>query len=233
MTPRNYLITGTTRGLGKAIAEHFLAGGGNVIGCGRTQSTIAHRRYTHHLVDLASPNAITEFFFALRRELDHLDVLINNAGVAKMNAFAVTPFESVQNIFAVNVHGTFLFSQKAIGLLRKSAHPRIINMTSVAVPLRLEGESVYAASKSAVEMLTRVMAKELSCFKITCNAIGPSPVATDLIKGVPKEKIDRLLAKQAIPEMATVADVIHLAEFFAHPASDMVTGQVVYLGGVS
>ena len=232
-TGHNVLITGTTRGLGKAIAEHFLARGSIVIGCARSEATISHAQYFHHKVDLASPKAISDFFFALRKDLNQLDVLINNAGVAKMNAFAMTPIESVQKIFAVNVNGTFLFCQKAIGLLRKSQHPRIINMSSVAVPLRLEGESVYAASKSAVEMLTRIMAKELSSFHITCNAIGPSPIATDLIKGVPKEKIDRLIEQQAVPKMATVADVIHTVEFLSHPASDMITGQVIYLGGIS
>jgi len=233
MLSRNILITGTTRGLGKAIAEHFLSLGDTVIGCARTADAISHPRYFHHILDLTSAQAITDFFFTLRENIRHLDVLINNAGLASMNAFATTPIESVQKIFAVNVTGTFLFSQKAIGLLRKSQSPRIVNMSSVAVPLRLQGESVYAASKSAVETLTRIMAKELGCFNITCNAIGPSPIATDLIKGVGWDKIDRLVQQQAIKKMATVQDVIHLLDFLAHPASSMITAQVIYLGGIS
>lgn len=233
MPSRNILITGTTRGLGKAMAEYFLAHGNTVIGCARTDATILHSQYQHHILDITSAEAIVDFFFSLRKDLKHLDVLINNAGVAKMNAFATTPLESVQKIFAVNVNGTFLFCQKAIGLLRKSLHPRIINMSSVAVPLRLEGEAVYAASKSAVETLTRILAKELGNFNITCNAVGPSPIATDLIKGVGREKIDRLIQQQAIPKMATVDDLVHLVDFLSHPASGMITGQVIYLGGIS
>ena len=233
MQANNVLITGTTRGLGKAIAEHFLNRGSRVIGCARTEAAIFHSMYSHYIVDLAESKSITNFFFALKKEQSHLDVLINNAGVANMNAFATTPIESVQKVFSVNVHGTFVFSQKAISLLRKSNHPRIINMSSIAVPFRLEGEAIYAASKSAVEMLTRIMAKELSTFNITCNAIGPSPIATDLIKGVPQEKIDRLIRRQAIAKMATTADVTHIVDFLIHPASDMITGQVIYLGGIS
>ncbi len=229
----NVLITGTTRGLGKAMAEHFLTAGASVIGCGRTAQTVTHPRYQHHILDIASIEAVSDFFFALRKELQHLDVLINNAGIARMNAFAMTPMDSVQEIFSVNVNGTFLFCQKAIGLLRKSPHPRIINMSSVAVPLRLEGEAVYAASKSAVEMLTRIIAKELGGFNITCNAIGPSPIATDLIRGVDRDKIAGLIQQQAIKKMATVDDVIHLVDFLCQPASSMITGQIIFLGGVS
>jgi 3-oxoacyl-[acyl-carrier protein] reductase len=227
------LISGTTRGIGRAIAEHLLAMGSVVIGCGRTKATLSHPQYIHHELDLGDPEAVEDFFFEVRGEVTHLDALINNAGIAKMNAFALTPVESVQNIFAVNVYSTFYLSQKAIGLLRRSPHPRIINMSSVAVPLRLEGEAAYAASKSAVEMLTRIIAKELSNFHITCNAIGPSPIATDLIRGVPQDKINRLIQRQAIAKMATVADVIHLVDFLLHPASDMITGQIIYLGGIS
>ena len=227
------LITGTTRGLGKAIAEHFLKTGSLVIGCARTKATLSHPQYVHHLVDLGDSNAIENFFFSIKKELTHLDVLINNAGIAKMNAFALTPIDSMQNMLSINVQGTFHFCQKSIGLLRKSQHPRIINMSSVAVPLRIEGEAVYAASKSAIETLTRILAKELGNFHITCNAIGPSPIATDLIRNVPQKKIDRLIQQQAVKKMATAADIIHLIDFLVHPESDMITGQVIYLGGIS
>jgi len=233
MNRRNVLITGTTRGLGKAMAEYFLSLGDTVIGCARTEQTITHPQYQHHILDLSSSEAIADFFFAVRKYCKHLDILINNAGIAKMNAFALTPIESVQKIFSVNVNGTFLFCQKATGLLKKAKHPRIINMTSVAVPLRLEGEAVYAASKSAVETLTRIIAKELGSFNITCNAIGPSPIATDLIKGVGADKIASLIQQQAIKKMATVDDVIHLVDFLSQPASGMITGQIIYLGGIS
>ena len=230
---RNILITGSSRGLGKALAEHYLNKGDNVYGCARSAGTIEDDNYFHYQVDIASPEDVNNLFFSLRKEIRQLDAIINNAGIASMNAFALTPVDSFQKIFDINVQGTFLFCQKAFGLLKRSPHPRIINMSTVAVPLQLEGESIYAASKSAVETLTRIIAKEYGSFGITCNAIGPSPIDTALIKGVGKDKIAKLIKRQAIQKMATEEDVINLADFFLRPESKMISGQVIYIGGVS
>ena len=147
------------------------------------------------------------------------------------HALALTPVEKVQRIFRTNTEGTILLSRAAVRLLRRSAAGRIVNLSTVAVPLRLPGESVYAASKAAVEVFTRVVAREFGEFGVTCNAVGPSPVATDLTAGVPAEKLNRLIEQQAIRRWATAEDVINVIEFFLSPSSQMVTGQIVYLGG--
>ena len=110
---------------------------------------------------------------------------------------------------------------------------RIVNFATVATPLNLEGEAGYAASKAAVESLTRVAARELAPLGITVNAVGPTPVMTDLIRSVPREKMDALIATQAIRRMGEPRDVANVIDFFLSPASDFVTGQVVYLGGIS
>ncbi|MBZ2167599.1 SDR family NAD(P)-dependent oxidoreductase [Marinobacter sp. F4216] len=233
MGARRILVTGASRGLGRAITEHLLAKGDVVYGCSRGQSDLSHENYHHFSVDIGSDESIKTFFFELRRATRSLDALINNAGIASMNAFALTPPATYQQVFNINVQGTYLCSQKALGMLRKSDHGRIINFTTVAVPLQLEGESIYAASKSAVETLTKVIAKEYGNFGITCNAIGPSPIDTSLIKGVPASKIQELVQRQAIKKMATPGDVINVIDFYLQPGSDFITGQVLYLGGVS
>ena len=117
--------------------------------------------------------------------------------------------------------------------MSRSGGGRIINFTSVANPLNLEGEAIYAASKAAVESLTKTAAKELSGMDITVNAIGPTPIETDLIKFVPKEKIEALVKQQSIQRLGTYEDILNTVDFFIKPESNFITGQILYLGGVN
>jgi len=124
MTIGNILISGSSRGLGKELTEHFLEKGFAVYGCSRSACDINHDNYHHAELDIGSADEVVAFFYGLRKKIKHLDAVINNAGIASMNAFALTPVETYQKIFNVNVQGTFLFCQKALTLLKKAAHPR-------------------------------------------------------------------------------------------------------------
>jgi 3-oxoacyl-[acyl-carrier protein] reductase len=233
MAGRRVLITGATKGIGEALVRYALAAGDDVIGCGRSAPAVSHERYTHRLVDVGDGAAVERLFCDLRAQVRTIDVLINNAGVAAMNAIALTPAETARRIVETNFLGTFHFTRAVLRLMRGSSHGRIVNLTTVAVPLRLGGEAVYAASKSAVETFTRVAARELAPFGITCNAVGPSPVRTHLTAGVAAAKMQALIDSQPVARWAEVDDVINVVDFFLRPQSHMVTGQVIYLGGVS
>jgi len=225
------LITGTSRGIGRYLAKYFLDKGWFVFGCSRNKTDIEHINFIGYCIDLSQENDINSMFTELRRHTRKIDAVINNAGIASMNLLNLTPYSTAHKIFSVNVLGTFSILQKSVRFLKNSSNPRIVNFTTVAVPLRLAGESLYAASKSAVETMTRVLAKELSSMNITCNAVGPAPIRTDLIKGVGEDKIRALIKQQAIPRLAEFKDVSNVIDFFLSPASGMVTGQVIYLGG--
>jgi 3-oxoacyl-[acyl-carrier protein] reductase len=149
-----------------------------------------------------------------------------------MNHVLLTPLTTVQKIFNTNVAGTFLFCREAAKLMQRRKTGRIVNFATVATPLKLEGEAAYAASKAAVESLTEVLARELADFGITVNAVGPTPIKTDLIKSVPEEKMAVLVNRQAIKRYGELRDVSNVIDFFISDSSDFVTGQVVYLGGV-
>jgi 3-oxoacyl-[acyl-carrier protein] reductase len=227
------LITGARKGIGRSLVEHYLARGWCVVGCSRGPAAFEVEGYAHSCTDIRDETAVRQLLAGVRSRFGRLRALINNAGIAAMNHAVLTPLSAVKDILETNVLGTFLLCREAAKLLRAAPHARIVNLSSVAVPLRLEGEAVYAASKAAVEMLTRVLARELAPLGITCNAVGPTPIDTDLIRGVPPEKICRLLAAQAIPRPGQPEDVANVIDFFLRPESDFVTGQVVYLGGVS
>jgi 3-oxoacyl-[acyl-carrier protein] reductase len=226
------LITGTRKGVGKFLAEHYARRGHRVIGCSRSDITWTLAGYTHYLADVSDETAVRRLFADLRRNYGRLDHLINNAGIASMNHALLTPLSTVHNVLNTNVVGTFLFCREAAKLMQRNGYGRIVNFTTVAVPLKLAGEAIYVASKSAVLSLTQVLAQELAPFGITVNGVGPVPIDTDLIRAVPKEKIDQLLSRQAIPRLGTFEDVANVTDFFLKKDSGFITGQNLFLGGV-
>ncbi len=226
------LITGTRKGIGAHLARAFIERGHRVHGCSRKAPEWSLDGYTHHEADVSDEKAVRKMFAAIRKSEGRLDHLINNAGAASMNHFLLTPLETAEKLMKTNYLGAFVCSREAAKLMKDAGGGRIVNFTTVAVPLRLAGEAAYAASKAAVEELTRVTARELAEFGITVNAVGPTPIDTDLIRNVPKEKIEELVAQQAIHRMGTFDDVVNVVEFFLRPESAFVTGQTIYLGGV-
>ena len=116
--------------------------------------------------------------------------------------------------------------------MKKTSNGRIINFTTFAVPFKLEGEAIYAASKAAVVSLTEILAREYADFGITVNAIAPPAIETDLVRGVPREKMERLLSRQAIHRFGEEDEVRNVIDFLIKNSSDMVTGQTIFLGGV-
>jgi len=226
------LITGTRKGIGKYLAEHYVKNGHHVIGCSRSAADWELPHYTHIEADVSDEKAVKILFRHIRENYGYLDNLINNAGIASMNHFMLTPTSAVENILKTNVIGTFLFSREAAKLMVKKKYGRIINFTTVATPLKLAGEAIYAASKAAIYSMTEVLARELAEYNITVNAIGPTPIETDLIRSVPAEKMQQLIARQAIRRLGTFEDVSNVIDFYLRKESDFITGQNLYLGGI-
>jgi len=226
------LITGTRKGIGRGLAEHYVRQCHQVVGCSRAKPEWTLEGYRHFELDVGDEKSVRAMFLAIGRDFGRLDHLINNAGIASMNHCLLTPVSTVLAVLSTNVVGTFLFCREAAKLMQPRGWGRIVNFTTVATPLKLEGEAVYAASKAAVGCLTEILARELAPFGITVNSVGPTPIETDLIRSVPKDRMDRLIARQAVPRMGNVADVTNVIDFYLRAESDFITGQNLYLGGV-
>lgn len=227
------IITGSSRGIGLHLAKHYLQLGHKVVGCSRGACDLSAEDYEHYALDILSQEAVMQMVSQVKDRYGRVDHLINNAGIAAMNHFLLTPMTTVENVLATNVQATFLFCREVGKVMQRHRYGRIVNFSTVAVPLRLGGEAIYAASKAAVVSLTQIFAQELGSFGITVNAVGPTPVKTDLIKNVPSEKINQLIDRQAIKRFGEFSDVSNIIDFFLRKESAFVTGQTLYLGGIS
>ncbi|WP_422858213.1 SDR family NAD(P)-dependent oxidoreductase [Flagellimonas sp. S174] len=226
------VITGNRKGIGRYLTENFLSKGYNVVGCSRGESDLKHNNYKHFICDVTDEKAVRSLIRKAKKEFGKLDVLLNNAGIASLNHSMLTPGSTVKKVFETNFYGTFFFCREFAKLAKKEDGGRIVNFSTVAVPMNLEGEMIYASSKAAIEKLTKILAKELAFNNITVNAIGPTPIETDLIKVVPKEKIDELIGKQALKRFGTFEDIENAINFFIDKRSSFISGQIIYLGGL-
>jgi 3-oxoacyl-[acyl-carrier protein] reductase len=226
------LISGTRKGLGKSFVEHFSKKNFIIVGCSRKPVDYDVENYHHFCLDISDEKKIKQMFLFIRKEFGRLDILINNAGVGSMNHSLLIPISTVHKILDTNVVGNLLLSRESAKIMKKNKFGRIVNLTSFAVPFKLEGEAIYAASKAAIISLTETLSKEYADYGITVNAVAPPAVQTDLIKAVPKEKMDALLKRQTIHRYGTPEEVCDVIDFFIDKNNNMITGQVVYMGGV-
>ena len=226
------LISGTSRGIGKYLAEYYVNKGFKVIGCSRGQINFKLDNYQHFYLDVSDESNVKDMFKTIRKTYGRLDVLINNAGIASMNHSLLTPIKTVKKILDTNVIGNFLFSKESAKIMKKRKYGKIINFVTFAIPFKLEGEAIYAASKAAIVTLTEILCREFADYGISVNAVAPPAIQTDLIKGVPKDKMDKLLSRQIIHRYGNPIEVCNVIDFFIKPESEMVTGQIIYLGGV-
>ena len=223
------LITGTSQGLGLALAERLLADGWTVHGFARGAQTLVHERFRAHAVDVTDEGAVRAAVSNVAAA-GRIDLLVNNAGAASMNALLLTPGSVAEQLMRVNYLGTFHCLQAVGKVMVRQRAGRIINLTTVAVPLSLEGEAAYVASKAAVEALTKVAAKELASSGVVVTAVGFGPVETKLTRAVPKAALAKINAAIGRPEGTTMAQAV---DFILAHMRTAEGGQVEYLGKIS
>ena len=226
--PRTLVITGASRGLGAFMAEAALAAGYRVVGLAR--SVPASTPVNIRVCDVGDADQVSRVFKDLRSE-GSLYGLVNAAGIASMNLVLSTPSETMERIVRTNLLGT-MYCNAAMGrLLARRRRGRIINFSTIAVPLALQGEAAYVASKAGVEGFSRSFAREMADFDVTVNVVAPGPIATDLIGGVPAGKIAALVDRQILRRNGTRQDVWDSVAFLLSEQASMVSGQVVNVGG--
>ncbi len=222
------LITGTSQGLGRALAERLLADGWIVHGFARGAQTLTHERFRAHAVDVTDEAAVRAAVATIAAA-GRIDLLVNNAGAASMNALLLTPGETAERLMRVNYLGTFHCLQAVGKVMVRQRAGRIVNLTTVAVPLSLEGEAAYVASKAAVEALTKVAAKELAGSGVSVSAVGFGPIDTALTRAVPRDRLEAINHRLDLAASPTPAAA---AEFLLEHMRSAEAGRIAYFGDV-
>ncbi len=226
------LITGTSRGIGKHIAEHYCALNYTVIGCARSESSITHECYTHFVADVAAEDDLIEMFKSIRQRFKRLDVLINNAAInPAIISGALLPYSTIEKIYRVNVFAPMLCCRESVKLMLRNKFGRIVNIGSMAARHEVPGEALYTSTKAAMNAYTRVLAKEVGKIGITVNVLAPAAIRTELSSKINQTALAEVLSRNAIDDYGDFEDVTNSIDFLIRKESKHVTGQIVYLGG--
>jgi 3-oxoacyl-[acyl-carrier protein] reductase len=234
------IVTGSSRGIGAAVAERLATDGFTVVvnyaGDAKSAAAVARRiegrggRALTAQADVSDPKAVQRMFDAAETAFGGVDVLVNNAGIMKLAKLAESDDALFDQTIAINLKGTFNTLREAARRLRDGG--RIVNFSTSVVGTRLETYGVYVASKAAIESLTGVLSKELRGRSITVNAIAPGPTATDLfLNGKSPELIERFAKGNPLERLGTPQDIAAVVSFLAGPDGSWINGQVLRANG--
>lgn len=222
------IVTGASRGLGRHCADRLHESGYRVVGLARNPQSDAP--FEIRVTDVSDSASVAAATSDLRRD-PSVYALINAAGIASMNLVVTTPSETVRRIVETNLLGTIFCCQHVAPALIRRGAGRIINFSTLGVPLAIKGEAIYVASKAGVEGFTRVFAREVAAHGITVNAIAPGPIDTALLAKVPQANIDAVVKQQIIQRQGTPEDVWNIVSMLLSPASSMISGETLHVGG--
>lgn len=235
------VITGATRGIGRAISEALLAAGATVFGiyggnskaANAMQSELAQygQRLRLHQLDVNDYTAASAFFSALEEEIDTLDFLVNNAGIRRDAVLAMMKEEDWRRVLDVNLSGGFVMSRLALPLMHKQKFGRIVFITSPMARMGFAGQSNYAASKAGQIGLARSLCKEVAKRKITVNCVAPGFIATDFIGDLTEAQIKEYKKMVPAGRFGTVEEVAAAVLFLLGDQAAYINGAVLDISG--
>jgi NAD(P)-dependent dehydrogenase (short-subunit alcohol dehydrogenase family) len=237
------IVTGSTKGIGRAIAIGYAKEGAAVVICGRSEDlakgladelTKQGHKAVAMKMDVTSVDSINKVVDDVVRQFGRIDILVNNAGISPIWKRAEdTGKDAWDQIIATNLTGAFLCAQAVGKVMIKQKSGKIINMTSVGGEVALPRLVAYCASKAGIISLTQVLAAEWAQHNILVNAIGPSYVETEFTAGLRgNERIyDELKSKNLLKRFAQPEEVVGVAVFLASDESNYITGQTMFVDG--
>lgn len=241
---RAALVTGSSRGIGRAVARALAASGCNVcVNCSSERSLPAARQVADELArefciaaiarvgDVADARQAKELVAACVEEFGRIDILVNNAGITRDGLIMRMKEEDFDDVIAVNLKGAFTCCQAAIRPMAKQRYGRIVNMSSVVGVYGNAGQVNYAASKAGVIGITKALAREVAARGITVNAVAPGFIASDMTAALTDAQREAIAARIGCGRLGEVDDVAHTVGFLASENAGYITGQVLCVDG--
>ncbi|MBC7085587.1 MAG: 3-oxoacyl-ACP reductase FabG [Methanomethylovorans sp.] len=235
------LVTGASRGIGRAIALLAAENHAHVIinynksenSAAELVSLIEGKGLSASMIkaDVSSEKEVKDMFSWIKEKYSKIDVLVNNAGIMRNSLLAFTDTEIFDQTIGINLKGTFLCTRYASNMMRKQKSGKIINISSIVALEGNEGQTVYSASKAAIIGFTRSAAKELGRYGITVNAVAPGLVETDLIKDIKPEIKNKMLSNISLGRIGTPEDIAKVVLFLSSDLANYVSGSVIAVDG--
>jgi 3-oxoacyl-[acyl-carrier protein] reductase len=234
------IVTGGTRGIGKAIAESLAQKGVNLIVASRTLAS-AHEVASSlsktgvtvlgMKLDVSDAAEVEKVFDVARKEFGRIDILVNNAGITKDGLLMRMKEDAWDAVMDINLKGVFLCSREAIKDMTRQRYGRIINITSVAAFMGNPGQANYSASKAGIVGFTKTVAREYAVRGITVNAVAPGFIETAMTDVLPENIKEEMKKMIPLGRFGTVGDIAGAVVFLASPDAGYITGQVIHVNG--
>lgn len=240
MNARIVVITGGSRGLGAGLVQAFLDHGDAVATCSRSVTPNIERwredvevadRFHHACVDLADREACTAFVTEVMERFGRIDVLVNNAGVARDGVLGLTTDEEVDEVIDLNIKGTIQMSRAVTRKMLRQGTGRVINISSIVGLSGYRGLSVYSATKAALDGFTRSLARELGSRNITVNSVAPGYMLTEMSHGLDDAQLAQIARRTPAGRLGEPEDVSAAVLFLASEGAAFITGQVLVVDG--
>ena len=234
---RNAIVTGSTRGIGRAIAESLAAAGARVAVVGRDQARAAEaaaaigNNARGFAADVSDPASVVALIEAVEKEFGQVDILVNNAGLTRDNILFRLKDDDWDQVLDANLRGAFVAIRAAARGMIKRRWGRIINIASVVGITGNKGQANYAASKAGLIGLTKSVAKELGSRNVLVNAVAPGFIETDMTAAMTPEARAGLAGQIPLERLGTPQDIAGVVTFLASEQAAYITGQVLVVDG--